>query len=104
MATEQVLVAHIRPYAPAALIAVLIFYFGVNALTGDRGLLTHARRDAVLSSRMREPQDLRRERSRLEMEVRLLSEPRISRDFLEERAQVTLGYSDPRDYVVRQND
>ena len=104
MATEQVLVAHIRRYAPAALIAVLIFYFGVNALTGDRGLLTHAHRDAVLSSRMRELQDLRRERLRLETEVRLLSEPRISRDFLEERAQVTLGYADPQDYVVRRND
>lgn len=97
------MVAHIRPYAPAALIAALIFYFGVNALTGDRGLLTHARRDAVLSSRLHELQELRAEHARLEVQAQLLSDSHISRDYLEERAQVLLGYADSRDYVLRQN-
>ena len=97
------MVAQIRPYAPAALIAALIFYFGVNALTGDRGLLTHARRDAVLSSRLRELQDLRAEHARLQSEVQMLSDGHVSRDYLEERAQVLLGFADSRDYVIRQN-
>ena len=95
------MVANIRPYAPAALIAALMFYFGVNGLTGDRGLLTHARRDAVLSSRMKELQDLHEERARLEAEVKLLSDGHVSRDFLEEKAQTMLGFADERDLLVR---
>ena len=46
---SEVLSVNVRPYVPAALMAGLIFYFGINALTGDRGLLTHARRNAVLA-------------------------------------------------------
>ena len=100
---ELELVAHFRPYVPAALFAVAIFYFGVNALTGDRGLLTHARRDAMLSSRLHELQALRAEHARLAAQVQLLSDDHISRDYLEERAQILLGYADARDYVLRQN-
>ena len=89
---SEILSVNIRPYVPAALIAGLIFYFGINALTGDRGLLTHARRDAVLAQRERELASLR---------LKLMSETNLSRDYLEERAQTMLGYSDPRDYVIR---
>lgn len=94
--------ARLRPYIPAALFAVLIFYFGVNALTGDRGLLTHARRDAELSARTRQLQALRAERVELETEVKLLSDDNLSRDLLEERARTLLGFADHRDYIVRQ--
>jgi cell division protein FtsB len=92
---------NIRPYGPAALIAGLIFYFGINALTGDRGLLTHARRNAVLAQREHELAALRRRHADLAARIKLMSETNLSKDYLEERAQNLLGYSDPRDYVIR---
>ncbi len=98
---SEILSVNIRPYVPAALIAGLIFYFGINALTGDRGLLTHARRDAVLAQRERELASLRRRHADLAARIKLMSETNLSRDYLEERAQTMLGYSDPRDYVIR---
>ncbi len=94
--------ARVRPYIPAALFAVLIFYFGVSALTGDRGLLSHARLNAALVARTRQLQTLRAERQQLQTEVRLLSDSNLSRDLLEERARTILGFADRRDYVVRQ--
>ncbi len=98
---SEVLSVNVRPYVPAALIAGLIFYFGINALTGDRGLLTHARRDAVLAQREHELAALRRRHADLAARIKLMSETHLSRDYLEERAQTMLGYSDPRDYVIR---
>ena len=92
---------NVRPYVPAALIAVLIFYFGVNALTGDRGLLTHARRDAVLAQREHDLAALRQRHAELAARIKLMSDTNLSRDYLEERAQLMLGYSDPKDYVIR---
>lgn len=91
----------VRPYVPAALIAGLIFYFSVNALTGDRGVLTHARRDAALAARTKELQELRAERLRLQTRARLLADDNLSKDLLEERAHVMLGFADRRDYVIR---
>ena len=38
-----------------------------------------------------------------EIEVRDLSDDHLSRDLLEERARLLLGYADPRDYVIRNN-
>ena len=95
------MVATFRPYIPTALFALFIFYFGVHALTGDRGLLTGERREATLTVRAQELKRLRAERSELEVQVRLLSDRSLSRDLLEERARVMLGYADPRDYVIR---
>ncbi len=92
---------NVRPYVPAALIAVLIFYFGINALTGDRGLLTHARRDAVLAQREHDLAALRQRHADLAARIKLMSDTNLSRDYLEERAQLMLGYSDPKDYVIR---
>jgi cell division protein FtsB len=93
--------AALRPYIPTALFAIFIFYFGVHALTGDRGLLTDDRRDHALTAQAEELKRLRAEREELETRVRLLSDDSLSRDLLEERARVLLGYADPRDYIVR---
>ena len=37
----------------------------------------------------------------LEVRVRYLRTDSLSRDLLEERARAVLGFSDPRDYVIR---
>ena len=93
--------ARLRPYLPTALFAVLIFYFGVQAVTGERGILKGQRREATLTTKSKELDALRAERIELETRVRLLSDSNLSRDLLEERSRALLGFADPRDYVIR---
>lgn len=95
--------AHVRPYLPTALVALLIFYFGYHALTGDRGLLHGAIREETLASRSLELRALRAQREDLETRVRLLQNDNLSRDLLDERARAVLGFADPREYVVRES-
>ncbi|HEY9216915.1 MAG TPA: septum formation initiator family protein [Phenylobacterium sp.] len=92
---------HLRPYLPTAALAFLIFYFGIHALTGERGLLSSSLRDAELSAKRHELSLLQAERADLEVRAKLLRDTSLSRDLLEERARSLLGYSDPRDYVIR---
>jgi cell division protein FtsB len=93
--------ARLSTYIPTAILAGLIFYFGFNALTGDRGILTTRQREATLAEDLAELKTLRAERADLELRTRLLSDNDLSRDLLEERAHVLLGFADPRDYVIR---
>lgn len=93
--------ARFRPYLSTACLALLIFYFGVNWLTGDRGALHGKRREATLSEQVRRLKALRAEREQLETEVRLLSDDNLSRDLLEEEARTMLGFAAPSDYVIR---
>jgi cell division protein FtsB len=93
--------ARFRPYLPTAVFALLIFYFGCQALTGDRGLLTHSARNAALASRTEELKRLQAEDIELQTRVRLLSDNSLSRDLLDERARTILGFADPHDYVIR---
>ena len=91
----------IRPYLPAAVLAFLIFYFGFQALTGDRGLLSLSQRNELLAARRVELARLQVQRRDLEARARLLQDGAVSRDLVEERARYLLGFSDPRDYVIR---
>ena len=95
------MLARLSTYIPTAILAGLIFYFGFNALTGDRGILTTRQREATLAEDEAELKALRAERADLELRTRLLSDNDLSRDLLEERAHVLLGFADPRDYVIR---
>ena len=95
------MIATMRPYVPTALFAFLIFYFGINALTGERGLLTDHRRENLLVSRTLELKRITAEREELQTRARLLSDASLSRDLLDERARSILGFTDPRDYVIR---
>jgi len=93
-----------RPYLPTALFAFLIVYFAFHALTGERGMLTDGARDRVLAERTATLAELQAERRELERRVSLLKTSHLSRDLLEERARMLLGYADPRDYVIRARD
>jgi cell division protein FtsB len=93
--------ARLSPYLPTAALACLIFYFGFQVLTGDRGLLSLSQRHAHLAARRAELAALQTERLDLEARSRLLRDGQISRDLVEERARYLLGFSDPRDYVIR---
>jgi len=93
--------SRLQTYIPTAALALLIFYFGFNALTGDRGLLQSRRREESLGEKQAQLKQLRAERADLEIQARLLRDQSLSADLLEERAHVLLGFADPRDYVIR---
>ena len=93
--------AALRPYAPTVILGLLIFYFGFQALTGDRGLLSTQRREETLAARRRELADLTLKRHDLEVRARLLDNRSLSADLLEERARSLLGFVAPNDYVIR---
>ena len=90
-----------KPYALSAFLLLLVVYLGVQALTGERGLLSGAARDARLEQRETQLAALTEQRADLEVRVRYLRTGSLSRDLLEERASAVLGFSDPRDYVIR---
>ncbi len=95
------MILHLRPYLLVAVLAFLIFYFGFQALTGDRGLLTLAQRNEQLAEKRAELAQIQAQRQDLEARARLMRDGAVSRDLVEERARYLLGFSDPRDYVIR---
>ena len=90
-----------KPYSLSAFLLLLVVYLGVQALTGQRGLLSGGARDALLAQRENQLATLSAERADLEVRVRFLRTGSLSRDLLEERARAVLGFADPRDYVIR---
>ena len=92
--------ARLRPFLPAAVLASLIFYFGFQALTGDRGLLSLSQRNETLAAKKGELARLQAQRRDLEARAKLMRDGDLSRDLVEERARYLLGFSDPRDYVI----
>ena len=74
--------ARLRPYLPAALLAVLIFYFGFQALTGDRGLLSLSQRNELLTEKRAELARLQAQRKDLEARARLMGDGAVSRDLV----------------------
>ncbi len=95
--------ASIRPYLPTAILAFLMFYFGLHALTGERGVLAQDERVATLESKTAELERLKTVRKDMEARAYLLRDEHLSADLLEERARSLLGFTDPRDYVIRVN-
>ena len=93
--------ARLRPYLPMALLAFFIVYFSIQALTGERGLLSTGVRERTLQAKTAELKRLKTERLELQARARLLRDTSLSRDLLEERSRSLLGLGDPRDYVIR---
>lgn len=91
----------LRTYWTTAVLGLLILYFGFHALTGDRGILSTGERDQALAARQAQLETLTRRRVELETRARLLRDESISADLLDERARALLGFTDPRDYVIR---
>ena len=95
------MLVRLRPYLSTAALALLIFYFGFHAFTGEGGLLRGDERSAALIAKAKELAALTRERRDLEIRAQLLRDESLSADLLEERARSLLGFADPRDYVIR---
>ena len=90
-----------KPYFPSAILLLLVVYLAVQALTGQRGLLSGHERDALMVRREAQQAGIMEQRRDLEVRVRYLRTDSLSRDLLEERARAVLGFADPRDYVIR---
>jgi cell division protein FtsB len=90
-----------KPFLPSAILLFLVVYLGVQALTGQRGLLSGHERDALMVQREAQLAGILEQRQDLEVRVRYLRTDSLSRDLLEERARAVLGFADPRDYVIR---
>ena len=90
-----------KPYFPSAILLLLVVYLGVQALTGQRGLLSGHERDSMMVRREAQLAGIMEQRRDLEVRVRYLRTDSLSRDLLEERARAVLGVADPRDYVIR---
>lgn len=95
------MLARLRSYIPTTILAFLIFYFGFQALTGDRGLLSRGQRNATLQEKSIELASLTSQREDLERRAQLLRDRGLSIELLDERARSLLGLADPRDYVIR---
>ena len=93
-----------KSYTLSACLLLMIVYLGVQALTGQRGLLSGGQRDAVLNARETQLNRILAERGDLEVRVRYLRSDSLSRDLLEERARAVIGFADPRDYVIQISD
>ena len=97
------LIARLTPYLSTFGLAALILYFGYQAFTGDRGLLTSGQRGKALTEKTAQVKIIYNQRVELERRAQLLRDNNLSADLLEERAHSLLGYADPRDYVIREN-
>jgi cell division protein FtsB len=80
--------------------ALLIGYFGVNAYTGNHGLVARQGLDLQIARLEQERNALRDERLQWQRRVALLSSESLDPDILDERARVLLDYVDERDLVL----
>ena len=91
----------LRSFVPTLILALLICYFGFQAMIGTRGLLLVRARNETLQGKVAELDKLKAQRQDLESRARLLRSDHLSADLLDERARYVLGVADPRDYVIR---
>jgi cell division protein FtsB len=82
------------------LAALLIGYFGVNAYTGDRGLLARQDIDRDIGSLTTELTQATTERELWERRIKLLKSGSVDPDMLDERARALLDYGDPRELIL----
>jgi cell division protein FtsB len=82
------------------LAALLIGYFGVNAYTGDHGLLARQDIDRDIGSLTTELTQATAERELWERRVKLLKSDSVDPDMLDERARALLNYGDPRELIL----
>jgi cell division protein FtsB len=81
-------------------VALLIGYFGVNAYTGNHGLVARQRLDVQIAQLEAERNAAGSERLLWEQRVALLKPESLDPDLLEERARLLLDDADERDLIL----
>jgi cell division protein FtsB len=77
--------------------ALVIGYFGVNAYTGNHGLLAKQDLDQQFAALNEELDQLKQQRAEWQRRVKLLKSASIDPDTLDERARAVLNYLEPRE-------
>ena len=80
--------------------ALLIGYFGINAYTGDRGLMAKQHLDEAYAQLSDELEVLQAERADWQNRVALLKAATIDPDMLDERARAVLLYAHPQELTL----
>jgi cell division protein FtsB len=89
------------PYMPTVIIFLVIVYCGVQFLTGDKGFFSQASRNKDLAYKEQLLHQLKQERQDLEARAKYLRTDNLSKDLLEERARIILGFGTPNAYIIR---
>jgi cell division protein FtsB len=100
MVTRRRLRSFLHALALYAIAALLIGYFGVNAYTGQRGLIAKQDLDQEIGQLSAELAAVRAERAVWERRVSLLKPDNLDPDLLDERARALLNLANPRDLTL----
>ena len=80
--------------------ALLIGYFGVNAVNGNRGLKAKQAIDRQIAELSVDLDRLHADRQEWERRVALLKSDRLDPDMLDERARALLDYANPKELTL----
>jgi cell division protein FtsB len=100
MVTRRRLRSFLNTLALYTIAALLIGYFGVNAYTGEHGLIAKRDLDQDIAQLTGELDAAKAERAVWQRRVSLLKSDNIDPDLLDERARLLLDDADPRDLTL----
>jgi cell division protein FtsB len=100
MVTRPRLRSFLHALALYTIAALIIFYFGVNAYTGERGLIAKQDLDQEIAALTTELDGIKADRAVWDRRVSLFKSDNIDPDLLDERARALLDYADPRDLTL----
>lgn len=100
MVTRRRLRSFLNALALYAIAALLIGYFGVNAYTGEHGLIAKRDLDQDVAQLTAELDAAKAERAVWQRRMSLLKSDNIDPDLLDERARLLLDDAGPRDLVL----
>ena len=100
MVTRRRLRSFLNALALYTITALLIGYFGVNAYTGEHGLIAKRDLDQDIAQLTLELEVVKAERAVWQRRVSLLKSDNIDPDLLDERARLLLDDADPRDLTL----
>ncbi len=100
MVTHKRLRTFLRAVGLYTMAALLIGYFGVNAVTGNHGLKAKQDLDLQIAELTRERDKLKAERAQWDRRVLLLRSASLDPDMLDERARALLEYVHPNDVLL----
>jgi len=100
MVTRRRLRSFLNALALYTIAALLIGYFGVNAYTGEHGLIAKRDLDQDIAQLNRDLAAVKAERAVWERRVSLLKSDNIDPDLLDERARALLDDADSHDLTL----
>jgi cell division protein FtsB len=100
MVTRRRLRSFLNALALYTIAALLIGYFGVNAYTGEHGLIAKRDLDQDIAQLTAELDSVKAERAVWQRRVSLLKADNIDPDLLDERARLLLDDADARDLTL----